>query len=56
MAATGSGARRAHELYIQRGSEPGKDVEDWYRAEREIEMESELYGPVSYGDWGEGAI
>ena len=29
-------AHRAHELYVRRGSEPGKDVEDWVRAEKEL--------------------
>jgi len=29
-------ARRAHELYVQRGGEAGKDVEDWVRAEKEL--------------------
>ena len=29
-------ARRAHELYLKRGSEQGKDVEDWVRAEKEL--------------------
>jgi hypothetical protein len=29
-------ARRAHELYVQRGSEHGKDVEDWVTAEKEL--------------------
>jgi hypothetical protein len=29
-------ATRAHELYIQRGGEHGKDVEDWVRAEKEL--------------------
>ena len=32
-------ARRAYELYIQRGGEHGKDVEDWFRAERELSDE-----------------
>jgi DUF2934 family protein len=32
-------ARRAYELYIQRGSEHGKDVEDWVRAEKELSDE-----------------
>lgn len=27
---------RAYELYLQRGGEPGKDVEDWVRAEQEL--------------------
>ena len=29
-------SRRAYELYVQRGSEQGKDVEDWMRAEKEL--------------------
>ena len=29
-------AHRAYELYTQRGCEPGKDVEDWVRAEKEL--------------------
>ncbi len=33
--------RRAYELYIARGREPGKELEDWVRAEREIEQEEE---------------
>ena len=32
-------ARRAYELYIQRSGEHGKDVEDWFRAERELRDE-----------------
>ena len=32
-------ARRAYELYTQRGCEPGKDVEDWIRAEQELGAE-----------------
>ena len=29
-------ARRAYELYQERGGEPGADVDDWLRAEREL--------------------
>src|SRR4029077_17993168 len=29
-------ARRAHELYVQRGGEHGKDVEDWVAAEKDL--------------------
>jgi len=29
-------ARQAYEIYVQRGGENGKDVEDWLRAEKEI--------------------
>jgi Protein of unknown function (DUF2934) len=32
-------AHRAYELYVQRGSEPGNDVEDWLRAEKELAPE-----------------
>lgn len=31
--------RRAHELYLQRGGEHGKDIEDWVRAEKELSDE-----------------
>jgi hypothetical protein len=34
-------ARRAYDLYLARGCEPGHDVEDWLQAERE------LNGPAS---------
>ena len=29
-------AERAYELYVRRGGEPGRDMEDWLQAEREI--------------------
>jgi hypothetical protein len=29
-------AERAYELYVERGSEDGHDVEDWLRAEAEL--------------------
>jgi hypothetical protein len=29
-------AERAYELFLARGAEPGHDLEDWLRAEREI--------------------
>ena len=38
-------ARRAHDLYVQRGSGPGKDVEDWVRAEKELSTEV-IVGPT----------
>ncbi len=38
-------ARRAHELYLQRGGEHGKDVEDWVRAEKEL-SEEPIVGPA----------
>ena len=28
--------RRAYELYLERGEEPGRDLEDWLEAEREL--------------------
>jgi Protein of unknown function (DUF2934) len=33
----GAIARRAFELYEQRGREPGGDVDDWLRAEHEVQ-------------------
>jgi len=38
-------ARRAHELYLKRGGERGKDVEDWARAEKELSDER-VAGPA----------
>jgi hypothetical protein len=29
-------ARRAYELYCERGCEPGREMDDWLRAEREL--------------------
>jgi hypothetical protein len=31
---------RAYALYLMRGCEQGKDVEDWFRAEKELTDES----------------
>jgi len=39
-------AHRAYELYVERGGEPGKDVEDWVRAEKELTGEVVVVGPV----------
>lgn len=30
---------RAYELYLRRGGEPGKDVEDWLKAEKGLSSE-----------------
>jgi len=38
-------ARRAYDLYLQRGGEHGKDVEDWVRAEKELSDEP-VTGPA----------
>jgi hypothetical protein len=27
---------RAYEIYLERGEQPGRDVEDWLQAEREL--------------------
>jgi hypothetical protein len=29
-------ATRAHQIFLERGGEPGHDVEDWLQAEREL--------------------
>jgi hypothetical protein len=28
--------RRAYDIYLERGEEPGRDLEDWLQAEREL--------------------
>ena len=38
-------ARRAYELYVARGGEPGHDVEDWLRAERDLRRAAERLAP-----------
>lgn len=43
LAAPGAVAVRAYELFEQRGREPGRDVDDWLRAEHEVE---EMRRPV----------
>ena len=29
--------RRAYEIYLERGKQPGRDLDDWLQAERELE-------------------
>jgi hypothetical protein len=29
--------RRAYEIYLERGEQPGSDLDDWFQAERELE-------------------
>jgi Protein of unknown function (DUF2934) len=31
---------RAYEIYLQRGAQPGYEVEDWLQAEREVTTQS----------------
>jgi hypothetical protein len=38
-------ARKAYELYQERGEEPGHDLDDWLAAERLVKEEL-LHGPV----------
>ena len=35
---------RAYELYVERGGEPGRDIEDWLQAERELTDKSNTAG------------
>jgi hypothetical protein len=28
---------RAHQIYLERGQEPGRDLDDWLQTERELE-------------------
>jgi hypothetical protein len=34
---TGEIRRRAHEIYLERGEQPGRDLDDWLQAEWELE-------------------
>jgi hypothetical protein len=34
-------ARRAYELYVERGGDDGSDVDDWLRAEQELAAPSQ---------------
>jgi hypothetical protein len=36
IVATEDIARRAYELFLERGGEHGRDLDDWLRAEREL--------------------
>ncbi len=38
--------KRAYELYLARGCEPGMDVADWLAAEKELTLENELIEPI----------
>jgi len=38
-------ARRAYDLYLARGGEPGHDVEDWLQAERDLRDAAERLMP-----------
>lgn len=30
--------RRAYEIYLERGEQPGRDLDDWLQAERELSI------------------
>ena len=32
--------RRAYEIYLERGEQPGRELDDWLQAERELERGS----------------
>ena len=36
-ARTGEIRLRAYEIYLQRGEQPGRELDDWLQAERELE-------------------
>ena len=38
-------ARRAYELFEQRGGAPGRDIEDWLRAEHDIRQQTRATSP-----------
>ena len=39
-------ARQAHKLYVERGGEHGKDVEDWVKAEKDL-RDKPAVGPAT---------
>ena len=39
-------AQRAYENYLERGCEDGQDLDDWLRAERELEQDQEVLQPA----------
>lgn len=41
LAARDAIALRAYELFEERGREPGRDVDDWLRAEHELKQASQ---------------
>ncbi len=48
-------AERAHQLYVQRGGKPGKDWDDWFRAENDI-LELALFIDCAFRTYGSSAI
>ncbi|HET6149019.1 MAG TPA: DUF2934 domain-containing protein [Polyangia bacterium] len=48
-------ARRAYELFQQRGSEPGHEIEDWLQAEAELTARAEGANTGDLGDGLDGA-
>ena len=41
--------RRAHEIYLERGEHPGRELDDWLQAERELENGVLWHAHASYG-------
>ena len=39
--------RRAYEIYLERGEQPGRELDDWFQAERELKR-----GMVLKPEWG----
>ncbi|MCU1334933.1 MAG: hypothetical protein JWO19_514 [Bryobacterales bacterium] len=39
--------RRAYELYVQRGNQPGSDLDNWLQAEEEVRQAEEDAGDKS---------
>lgn len=40
-------AQRAHEIYMARGGQHGRDLDDWLQAERELRPEPEPNGKTN---------
>jgi len=48
-------AERAHQLYLQRGAEAGKDWDDWFQAENDI-LELALFIDCAFRTYGNSAV
>ncbi len=40
-------ALRAYQIFLERGGAPGRELDDWLRAERELVTEVEKTGPIA---------
>jgi hypothetical protein len=44
--------RRAYEIYLERGEQPGRELDDWFQAERELKQRTFLNSECGSGTAG----